>query len=218
MTVATPARTATADHRVAVGLRQSCPHTARSTADGPTYRPVLQAVMLRASTHNRAVVPGRWPALDVDTEQWRSWLAQVAAQREAMEAIAHASPALAARVTRICRGEAVSPLGAQPVGPGLPKLRRSARCCVRAAHSVAPQHQGIGIPTRMSLYCKPVASGNAPPCTWPGLRENWAYTSRLRRRSSALWTAAVRAFMWTTERFLVPSPEAASTAASSCSC
>jgi hypothetical protein len=103
--------------------------------------------MLRASTHTRAIVPGGWPALDADTEQWRSWLAQVAVQRAVMEAIAHASPALAIRVTRICRGEATSSRrarrAAEAVARYLLRLGGRATPCGLFA-GVAPVQVGSG--------------------------------------------------------------------------
>ena len=64
--------------------------------------------MVRVSAHDWTVVPGWWPAPEASTAQWRFWLAQVAGRHEAMAAIAHASPALAARAARVCRGEAIS--------------------------------------------------------------------------------------------------------------
>ena len=108
--------------------------------------------MFRASTHNRAVVPGWWPALEVDIEQWRSWLAQVAAQREAMEAIAHASPALAARVTRICRGEAVSPQ----------RARRAAEAVARYLLRLG----GRATPCGLFAGVAPVQVGSSTTVSW----------------------------------------------------
>ncbi|MGH4001758.1 MAG: lantibiotic dehydratase [Pseudonocardiaceae bacterium] len=113
---------------------------------------MLPAVMLRVSTHNRAVVPGWWPALDADTEQWRAWLAQIAAQREAMEAIAHASPALAASVTRICRGETASPQ----------RARRAAEAVARYLLRLG----GRATPCGLFAGVTPVQVGSGTTVSW----------------------------------------------------
>ena len=51
------------------------------------------------------------------------------------------------------------------LGPVLPKLRRSAKCCIRAGHRAALRHQGQASILSGAWDCKPVTSGNAPPCT-----------------------------------------------------
>jgi hypothetical protein len=50
-------------------------------------------------------------------------------------------------------------------GPVLLKLRRSAKCCVRVGHGVAPWAPVIGIHTLGAWDCKSVTSDNALPCT-----------------------------------------------------
>ncbi|MCO5994801.1 lantibiotic dehydratase [Actinoallomurus rhizosphaericola] len=74
------------------------------------YRP-LDAALLRATTYPSTPLPGIWPGLDdePDLEQWCAWLTAVWSETTIADAIAIASPALAARVAAVSRGHRPRP-------------------------------------------------------------------------------------------------------------
>ncbi|MGW6454365.1 lantibiotic dehydratase [Streptomyces sp. NPDC055078] len=135
----------------------------------PYYRHA-GTVMLRASVH--VGDPGRmpWPGLDADVALWREWLAGVWAKRPVAEAVAIASPVLAAQVDGVLAGRATDAGQARRMALAL------ARYWVRMHGRATPFGAFAGVTT----------AGFGPR-----LLARWGEDHQVRMRADGLWLAHV---------------------------
>ncbi len=132
----------------------------------------VDAALIRATAHTGDIVPRLWPGLDDDTgvEQWCAWLAQVWAQAAVAEAVAMASPVLAARVEVVCQGQR----------PGAAQVRRMvmslARYLVRMRGRATPFGAFAGV---AALRFSPQVSAR------------WMGGQQAGIRADAVWLAGV---------------------------
>ncbi|WP_433177338.1 lantibiotic dehydratase [Actinoallomurus sp. CA-150999] len=136
------------------------------------YEPV-DAALYRAATGSGALAPSWWPDLDEDSglDEACRWIAEVWSDARTADAVALASPSLAARIGEICAGRPVTAAQARSV------LVSLARYLLRMS----------GRPTPFGLFAGVAALefDDEPSVTWEPGRQ-W-----IRTQAHAVWLAQI---------------------------